>query len=291
MKTVFGFAGASLALAWSAAATTKYVISFGDSYTSTTFDVTGTKPSAANPLGNPPYPGWTASGGTNWISDIVAKYNNSLLLSYNLAYGGATVNASLVAPYLPTVYSIIDQVDEFQEYLSPPPSWAPWDAKNTLFAVWIGVNDVAGSWYQTSAAALEREILDQLFEQIEHVYQGGARNFALLTVPPIERTPNIMQGSDPDYTIPRLKAAIEHWNTILVEKVEALAQTHHDAIVKVVDTQPVFNNILDSGGAAADCWNSDGVTCLWFNDFHPGIVIQDAVAQAVAAAWKGSFFT
>ncbi|RAH47336.1 putative cellulose-binding GDSL lipase/acylhydrolase [Aspergillus brunneoviolaceus CBS 621.78] len=273
------------------AATTKYVISFGDSYTSTTFDITGTKPSAANPLGNPPYPGWTASGGTNWISDIVAKYNNSLLLSYNLAYGGATVNASLVAPYLPTVYSIIDQVDEFQEDLSPPPSWAPWDAKNTLFAVWIGVNDVAGSWYQTSAAALEREILDQLFEQIEHVYQGGARNFALLTVPPIERTPNIMQGSDPDYTIPRLKAAIEHWNTILVEKVEVLAQTHHDAIVKVVDTQPVFNNILDSGGAAADCWNPDGVTCLWFNDFHPGIVIQDAVAQAVAAAWKGSFFT
>lgn len=137
MKTLFGFAGASLALAWSAAATTKYVISFGDSYTSTTFNITGTKPSAANPLGNPPYPGWTASGGTNWISDIVAKYNNSLLLSYNLAYGGATVNASLVAPYLPTVYSIIDQVDEFQEYLSPPPSWAPWDAKNTLFAVWM----------------------------------------------------------------------------------------------------------------------------------------------------------
>ncbi|KAL3455644.1 hypothetical protein BJX64DRAFT_294823, partial [Aspergillus heterothallicus] len=113
----------------------KYLISFGDSYTSTSFNITSTKPSASNPLGNPPWPGWTSAGGANWISDLVATYNNSLLLSYNLAYGGATVDASLVAPYTPEVYSLVDQVAEFTEYLAaPPPAYANWNANNALFA-------------------------------------------------------------------------------------------------------------------------------------------------------------
>ncbi|KAL4783824.1 hypothetical protein BJX76DRAFT_357609 [Aspergillus varians] len=268
---------------------TKYLISFGDSYTTTNFNITGTKPSASNPLGNPPFPGWTAAGGANWIGDLVGTYNNSLLLNYNFAYGGATVNASLVAPYIPEVYSLIDQVGEFKQYLSPPPPYAQWTAKNTLFAVWEGVNDVGGSWYQPDPDALATEILNQLFEQIELVYAGGARNFALLTVPPTDRTPFITQGDNATYTATHLKAAIASWNTALNEKAGHFSHAHADAVVKVVDTQPVFNKLLDAGGDAADCWNEDGVTCLWFNDYHPGVVIQDAVAQAVARAW-GDFF-
>ncbi|KAL4916736.1 hypothetical protein BDW62DRAFT_211709 [Aspergillus aurantiobrunneus] len=268
---------------------TKYFISFGDSYTSTSFNISGAKPSASNPLGNPPYPGWTSAGGPNWISKLVAKYNSSLLLNYNLAYGGATVNASLVPPYSPEVFSLIDQVSEFTEYLSPPPAFAPWNANNTLFAVWQGVNDVGGSWYQPNAEALATEILEQLFEQIELVYAGGARNFALLTVPPTDRSPQVTQGENANYTVMHLKAAIASWNTALKEKAADFADAHPDTAVTVVDTQPVFNELLDAGGEAADCWHEDGATCLWFNDYHPGLVIQDAVAQAVAQAWEGFF--
>ncbi|RDW76852.1 putative cellulose-binding GDSL lipase/acylhydrolase [Aspergillus mulundensis] len=271
-------------------ASPKYLISFGDSYTSTSFNITGEKPSAANPLGNPPFPGWTSAGGANWIGQLVGTYNDSLLLNYNLAYGGATVNASLVAPYTPEVYSLIDQVAEFNEYLSPPPDYAPWTAENTLFAIWEGVNDVGGSWYQPNPDALATEILRQLFEQIELIYDGGARNFALLTVPPTDRSPYITQGQNAEYTVTHLKAAIASWNTQFNEKASAFAAAHADAVVKVIDTQPVFNELLDAGGDAADCYNADGVTCLWFNDYHPGLAIQDAVAQAVAEAW-GCFFT
>ncbi|KAL3469345.1 hypothetical protein BJX99DRAFT_265287 [Aspergillus californicus] len=267
----------------------KYFITFGDSYTATSFNITGDKPSAANPLGNPPYPGWTSAGGPNWISNLVAEYNNSLLLNYNLAYGGATVNASLVPPYTPEVYSLIDQVAEFQEYLAPPPAFAPWTAKNTLFAVWEGVNDVGGSWYQANPEALAIEIMDQLFEQIELVYAGGARNFALLTVPPTDRSPYVTQGENAAYVIEHLGAAIASWNAMLVAKTAAFKAAHPKAVVKIVDTQPVFNELLDADSVAANCWNADGVTCLWFNDYHPGLVIQDAVARAVAEAW-GSFF-
>ncbi|KAL2811378.1 hypothetical protein BJX63DRAFT_444088 [Aspergillus granulosus] len=269
--------------------TTKYFISFGDSYTSTTFNITSTKPSASNPLGNPPWPGWTSAGGANWISNLVATYNNSLLLNYNLAYGGATVNASLVAPYSPEVYSFIDQVAEFNEFLTPPPAYANWSANDTLFAVWMGVNDVGSSWWQTDPDTLQVEILDQLFEQIELVYAGGARNFALLTVPPTERTPLIAQGENAEYTIEHLSAAIATWNSGLTERASVFTDTHPDAVVKITDTQPVFNDLLDADPEGAECWNEDGVTCLWFNDYHPGLVIQDAVARAVAGDWEGFF--
>ena len=116
--------------------TQKYFITFGDSYSSTSFNITGEKPSSSNPLGNPPFPGWTSAGGANWIGQLVGTYNSSLLLNYNLAYGGATVNASLVAPYTPEVYSLIDQVTEFTQYLAPKPEFAPWSANSTLFGVW-----------------------------------------------------------------------------------------------------------------------------------------------------------
>jgi hypothetical protein len=43
----------------------------GDSYSSTGYDVTGKYPSESNPLGNPPYPGWTTSGGPNWVFALV----------------------------------------------------------------------------------------------------------------------------------------------------------------------------------------------------------------------------
>ncbi|KAL4803367.1 hypothetical protein BDV18DRAFT_162931 [Aspergillus unguis] len=292
MKTILALSLASAAVAVPHAhrrATAQHFISFGDSYTSTTFDITGEQPSASNPLGNPPFPGWTAAGGPNWISQLVGVYNSSLLLNYNLAYGGATVNASLVEPYTAEVLSFIDQVGEFIEYLVPDGN-SSWTADETLFAVWMGVNDVGGSWYQSNPDALQVEILDQYFEQLELVYAGGARNFVLLTVPPTERTPQVTQGDNANYTITHLKAAISSWNTGLNERASNFATKHSDAVVKMVDTQPVFNDILDAGGDMADCYNEDGVTCLWFNDYHPGLVIQDAVAQAVAEAWP-AFFT
>ena len=41
--------------------------------------------------------------------------------------------------------SIVDQVSEFDEYLASKPAGAQWDSTNSLFAIWIGVNDVVSS--------------------------------------------------------------------------------------------------------------------------------------------------
>lgn len=119
----------------------------GDSYTQTGFDHQGTLPSLANPFGNPTYPGWTATGGENWVGYLTTKYNKSSILTYNYAYGGAVINASLVTPWRPDVLSLTDQVAQFLEGAGKKPAETRWTSDNSLFSVFIGINDIGNSWY------------------------------------------------------------------------------------------------------------------------------------------------
>lgn len=75
-------------------------------------------------------------------------YNNSLILTYNYAYGGATINASLVEPYETTVLSFVDQVNQFMTTVASKPASAPWTSENSLFSAWFGINDIGNSYYQ-----------------------------------------------------------------------------------------------------------------------------------------------
>ncbi|KAF2273783.1 carbohydrate esterase family 16 protein [Westerdykella ornata] len=269
-----------------------YLITFGDSYSQTGFNVSAAKPSAANPIGNPPYPGWTTSGGPNWIGYLLEDYSASTLLSYNFAYGGATVNASLVKPYQPTVKSLIDQVKQFSDSIAPKPSYAPWNAENSLFAIWMGVNDVGNSFWLENVTELHGKIMQDYFEEVEVLYQAGARNFAFLNVPPINKSP--MMLAQPEESRELEATVIAKFNQLLVDHANAFASSHQGVKIVVVDTQAPFDAAIADpakyGSKDATCFNSDGKTCLWFNDYHPGTAIHGLVAEAVARTWNGSIF-
>jgi hypothetical protein len=59
--------------------------------------------------------------------------------SYNFASGGATTDAKLVTPFMPTVLSFVDQVNLYLKSAKTA-GFKKWDAANSVFAVWIGVN-------------------------------------------------------------------------------------------------------------------------------------------------------
>lgn len=264
----------------------KYFISFGDSYSQTGFDYTGTKASAANPLGNPALPGWTASGGLNWVGFMVTEFNKSLTLSYNFAYGGATVDATLVAPYTSTVLSFIDQVGQFSASLATHPSYAPWTAQNTIVGVWMGVNDVGNSYWVSNVNDLMAKVVAKYFEQLEIIYQAGARKFVLLSVPPITKTPLMLGQSQ--WARDTEDAVIATYNSLIQSNLSAFKAKHSDIIATVVDTAAPFNQAINNptayGAPDATCYNADGTSCLWFNDYHPGIAINRLVAAAVTDA-------
>lgn len=89
-------------------------------------------------------------------------------------------------------------------------------------------------------------------------------------------------------------AAIAKYNDAIATRLEAFTSQNGGVTAKVVDTTVPFNTALDHpteyGSPDATCYNEDGTSCLWFNDYHPGVEINRLVAQAVADAWEGIFF-
>lgn len=100
--------------------------------------------------------GWTSCNGPNWVDFLTTDYNSSTLLTYNLADGGATIDTATVLPWKPGVYSLIDQVHErFLPYYGRNASWK---ADNTLFAFWIGINDVGNTYWDSNASRVDKEL-------------------------------------------------------------------------------------------------------------------------------------
>jgi hypothetical protein len=114
---------------------------------------------------------------------MVSEFNASLTLSYNFAYGGAVVDGDIIPPYADHVRTLIDQVEIFSNSLASKPDYAPWTSDNALFAIWMGVNDVGNSWWMDGQQERLTSIIDAYFEQVQILYDAGARNFAILTVP------------------------------------------------------------------------------------------------------------
>ncbi|KAL1676010.1 hypothetical protein EV122DRAFT_217340 [Schizophyllum commune] len=269
--------------------------SFGDSYTQTWFDPTGELPSTSNPIGNPEYPGWTASGGENWVTYLTTKYNTSLVFTYNYAYGGATTDAELVTPYEDTVLSFVDQVGEFEEGAGTKPAETPWTGEGSLFSVWIGVNDIGNSfWLDGDRGEFSDTLLARDFEMVEKlvscplICDAGGRNFLFLNVPAIERSPLMLQ--QPQASRDQEASVIAVHNTKLADKVTDFAASHDGVTTWVWDAYAVFTEVLDDLEGFGFNGNASGYGdgYFWGNDYHPGEGANKIFAERIADLLDGA---
>ncbi|KAJ9619886.1 hypothetical protein H2203_008160 [Taxawa tesnikishii (nom. ined.)] len=271
----------------------KYMFTFGDSYTTTGFNDTLTQPNRANPLGNPPYPGYTASNGPNWVDFLTTTYNNTFLETVNLAYGGATVDSALVTPYLPTVLSLKQQInDEYVPVYADQPSFFPWSSDNTLFGIFIGINDVGNS-YGAQNASINTLIFNVYSGLVDELYQSGARNFLFLN----GASAQSLEAAD-----------IADFNSRIAALARNLTNTYHDATTFLFDTNCIFNQVLDNPCSypqtcpyknttdycvayenGTPSWYSYNATCgvpvdeyFWLNSLHPTFRMHNATASQIA---------
>ncbi|KAJ6263168.1 Acetylesterase [Drechslerella dactyloides] len=255
----------------------------GDSSTQTGFDPNGIQPSVGNPMGNPPYPGWTSSGGINWIDVATAKYNRSTVLTYNLAYGGATIDANLVAPYASNVLSLTDQTNQFLSIYANSPASAPWSPSNTLFSVFIGINDISNAWWRSDWLTFVDTLITAQFALVEKMYNAGGRKFLIFNIPPIERAPVNLSQSQANRDA--LKTALALWSSKLQTYITNFKSSHSGTTFWFYDSNADFNYVLDNPSSFG--MNTDvtlygnNPTYAWFNDFHPGIIIQDYLGKRV----------
>ncbi|KAL9072669.1 MAG: hypothetical protein Q9157_005003 [Trypethelium eluteriae] len=288
---------------WSGWSHIETVFVFGDSYSSTEFDLKGAQPNPANPLGNPPYPGSTSSNGPNWVDFITTTWNESYIRTYNLAVGGATVDSDLVPPFLPFIPSMKQQIED--RYLPIYGSPSKWNPNTTLFAIWIGINDVGNS-FANKNPTLNPEIFKVYSKLVDKLYVSGARKFLFLNVPPLELTPRtVAQGPDAQATE---KADIADFNYRLDKLTQNLTSTYSDAHAMQFDAYKLFSKIQENPTAVAETMGYKNVTdwcrhyengtpkwdtfhprCgvavneyLWLNNLHPTYPIHNATAHSIA---------
>ncbi|KAI4716052.1 hypothetical protein E4T48_07732 [Aureobasidium sp. EXF-10727] len=288
----------------------KHIFAFGDSYTTTGFNTSLTQPGPGNPLGNPTYPGYTSSNGPNWIDYLTTTYNKSFIETVNLAFGGATVDSTLVAPYLPTVLSVKQQVqDEFLPLYASHFSPVPWTSDDTLFTIFIGINDIGNS-YAAQNASLHPTIFAELSGLVESLYTSGARNFLFLNVPPVDKSP-LTQSAGPSAQSLEA-AAIADWNTRLISLSASLTRNHTDATSFVFDTNKLFSRVIEHPCAYPQTCAYQNTTAfctayqngtpsptsfdpacgvsvdryLWLNSLHPTFRLHDAIAARIVKLIK-----
>ncbi|KAI0343568.1 hypothetical protein BDW22DRAFT_1419482 [Trametopsis cervina] len=276
-----------------------YWFSFGDSYTQTGFTINGTKPSVGNPLGNPPYPGHTAVGGVNWIDVNTVQYNHSLLLTYNFAYGGATIDSSLIPPYDPSVVSLKKQVGQFlNSSVGKPSAAVPWRADNTLFSFWIGINDIGNSYYLSGdRSAFSDTLLDAYFALVQKIfvntlplqqYNAGGRNFLFINVPPVDRSPLMVpQGTSATNAE---KTVIAGFNSKLAQRVAKLAST--GVKTWLFDSNAAFTTVLNNPTkyGFVDNTSYGNAGDFWGNNYHPSSAAQTIFGQQISQLLKGTFW-
>ncbi|KAJ7766056.1 hypothetical protein B0H16DRAFT_1792884 [Mycena metata] len=271
-----------------------YWFPFGDSYTTTGFVPTMTLPTVGNPLGNPPFPGFTGGGGENFVGFDTVTYNKSNILTYNYAYGGATINSTLVAPYLPTVLSLIDQVNEFLAGAGKKPATSPWTSMNSLFTVWIGINDLGNSFSNSGdRSAFSDLLLNEYFAQVQELIVDnsavGARNFLFINVPPMERTPLMIAGQNAS-GLALLKSVISTYNSKLAAKVASFMANNTGVKTWLWDAHTEFGTILDNpthyGFVDAVSFGNTGD--FWGNNYHPSSPAHQIFAQQISALMAGT---
>ncbi|KAL8797649.1 MAG: hypothetical protein Q9195_000001 [Heterodermia aff. obscurata] len=213
---------------WNGWSQVNRIFAFGASYTATGFNwKTGVQPSPNNPLGNPSsYKGHTATNGPNFVMYLTTKYNKSPTQTYDFAWGGSPVSG------------MVRQVEkEFVPNYAGKGNLDPgWDPATTLFAIFVGINDL-DSWGKGTSYR------DNTFKQysgaIDTLYSAGARNFVIYTVPPIDRGPEFQKIQKAKRT------AIDDYNGRIAAMLETLSAKHTDATFWKVNMYAIFQQVLD----------------------------------------------
>lgn len=180
----------------------------------------------------------TTTGGLNWVGYLTTEQNASLVLSYNLAIGGATIDDSLVAS---SQGDLVSQVETFEQAYGSKPESAPWTAENAVFGFWIGVNEydllfsfvdvygevtnechsIGNAFYNTEADTFIPQLMDRLSSLVEQIISAGGRKFVFLNVPPTSRSPFFTEQGEE--TVEQHAAYLDVYNQQLESLVTGLS--------------------------------------------------------------------
>nr|7ZTN_A Chain A, Carbohydrate esterase family 16 protein [Thermothelomyces thermophilus]7ZTN_B Chain B, Carbohydrate esterase family 16 protein [Thermothelomyces thermophilus] len=190
------------------------LVTFGDSYTDN-----GRLGYYINHGGKAPRPGTmhdetttTASGGLSW-AQFAARDAGATLMDY--AVSGAVCSNQIVSRYFDLINRTFpaildDEIPSFQADVLFKSLYPHRTAENTVYAVWIGTNDLGWGAFLSDSQTPGKTISDFVscvFSVLDHVYKTGGRRFVILNTVPLELAPL--------YALPENGGTLDsqYWNT------------------------------------------------------------------------------
>ncbi|KAH9815705.1 carbohydrate esterase family 16 protein [Teratosphaeria destructans] len=286
-------------------------------YSQTGFTPEGQAPSDALPLGNPDPPSqWTAVNGPSWLEFLATHHNVSAFKAINFARGGAMVDGDIVKPLSPEIITVKQQVREVYMpnygYDAAVDRNFNWKPDSSLFAFWIGINDVVGAsteGYPGGGGGHLMRDMATYATLVDEVYQSGARNFLFFTVPCIERSPLFLSGLFGKAKERNLAKNTFAFNDQIVAMANNLTTTYPDAWAHVFDSHLLFRKIIEDpclypetcaykntttfckpyeGGTFGD-WYAKYDDCplpvdqyFWLDFLHPTFRVMNATARVLS---------
>ena len=192
----------------------------------------------------------TAEGGPNWVEYLtncgvengLHDPQNCNVQLWDFAYAGADVKEEVgVTPlHHNHTVSLERQIEQFVHYGNPALESIHLRKQHALVAVWIGINDIndlVGTQGKSAIyAPFYENVQDNVFKNVERIYELGYTNFLFMNLPPLDRGPGT----------PSVNASmVEEFNRILAAHATAFQAKHCNAAVLQFDVNGVLNRVLD----------------------------------------------
>lgn len=204
----------------------------------------------------------TASGGLAW-GQFVAKATGAAYQNY--ANSGATVSNKIVSRYFDRIGrdfpSILEeQIPAFEADIASGKLYENRAADNTVYAIWIGTNDIGENAMLTDDNAPGTTLttfVEGVWTTIDHIHAAGGRHIVLLNAAPLELAPLYKASFPwPNKPTPKIATEIENKtrqyttsvNTMFEYGVpyQLLVQKRWPgASVSIFDTNTLFRDIFD----------------------------------------------
>jgi phospholipase/lecithinase/hemolysin len=172
------------------------LVTFGDSYTDESrlgyfINNNGSAPPAGTLL---PASDSTASGGKAWGRYVAGLTGANY---FNYAVSGATCSNDIIERDFPLIHGPFPSVLEYEipAYKADTAFnalYANRQADNTVYALWIGTNDLGYGAFLSDSQAPGSSIstfVDCIWEVFDNIYKTGGRHFVLLNQAPLQVSP------------------------------------------------------------------------------------------------------
>ncbi|KAK0461656.1 uncharacterized protein EV420DRAFT_1266339, partial [Desarmillaria tabescens] len=152
------------------------------------------------------------------------------------------------------------------------------DPNETIYVLFLDINDCG----RISSEELE-PIVEVLFDAVHDLYvKAGARNFVLVDVPPIDRSPSAVDSSD------EVQNRVETWNDLLRTRASEFATSSPQATVLVFSSHKVLTDVLDDP-LEYDFTEDDPADeggAIWEDDLHLTPAVHAILADRLLASLK-----